>query len=78
MDFVNAEINPECRKPTFEHYLGNTPKLGSILEGWQRDRYEGRILLALEIAYQAHCDKRRLSWAALVAHTDEVEHSLTA
>lgn len=78
VDFLNAEINTEWRTATLYHYHSETPKLGSLIDGRTRDRLEGRILLALEIAYQAHCEKRRLSWSHLVECTDEVELELAS
>lgn len=77
VDFLNAEINPEWRKATLEFYLSDTLQLRSILDGQTRDRLEGRMLVALEIAYQAHCDKRKLSWSAMVASTTAIERMVS-
>ena len=73
VDFLNAEVNTEWRKATLEYYLSNTLPLRLILDGQTRARLEGRMLVALEIAYRAFCDKRKLSWSALVASTIIVE-----
>lgn len=74
-DFLCCEINPELRKQCFKFYLSGKEEdmFGCIFDGLMRDRYAARILIALEVAYQAFCEERKMSWTGLMASVDEVE-----
>lgn len=75
IDFLGCEINPELKKLCFKFYLSGKEEdmFGCTFDGLMRDRYAARILIALEIAYQAFCKERRMSWAGLLSSVDEVE-----
>lgn len=75
IDFLCCEINPELRKQCFKFYLSDKEEdmLAGSIDGLMRNRYAGRMLLALEVAYQAFQDGRKMSWTGLLSSVDDVE-----
>ncbi|MDP3901859.1 MAG: hypothetical protein Q8Q37_02710 [bacterium] len=62
IDFLFCEIFIEHQGGCFKYYAGNGPKLKDIITAEQLVSYNEKLLSALEIAYGAYKEKRRLSW----------------
>jgi hypothetical protein len=73
IDFLFCEINPDQRAGCFKYYLSGDERdrLHAILTPEQRNYYAARMLIALEVAYQAFCNKRKLSWGDLLDTVEE-------
>lgn len=62
MDYLFCELHPEWRLACRRYYVGNGPQLKNQLTDEQLATYNKRLLIALGVAYELFCEKRRLSW----------------
>jgi len=64
MDFLFCELFTEYRVHCFKFYEGEGPLLKEMISQEQIERYDQILLGALQIAYKAFCEKRKMSWAS--------------
>lgn len=64
VDYIYAQTIPGARAQCFRYYASSKPEhmAGSIIRWQDRRVIEAKLLLAMEIAYQCWCAKRRTSW----------------
>jgi hypothetical protein len=74
VDYLYASVIPTKRAEIFRFYVsGKTSDMaGSILTMNERNVMEAQMLIALEIAYQLWCEKRRSSWRQVRATVAEL------
>lgn len=75
IDFLFCELHPEWRASCFRFYNDEGPQLKDQITEEQIKTFENRILKALEVAYDLHCQKRRKSWRWF---QEQVEEALKA
>ncbi len=64
VDYLFAQVFPERRHEVFRYYLSNSDEhlLKECITVNDRAVMEGKLLIALEVAYQFWCQKRAASW----------------
>lgn len=62
MDFLFAEIFVEYRSACFRHYKDKGPPAREILAFEQITKFDHILLGALQIAYKAFCEQRKMTW----------------
>lgn len=77
VDFILCEVCPDERAACERFYAGRGGILVAIRSAKTIAYYEARCMLFLEICYAAHCEQRRVSWAAAVAFVNEAERTVT-
>ncbi len=72
MDFLLCEVCPDQRAACLRYYREEGPQLVRILSEREIKFLESKLLLFLTVAYEAYCQKRRLSWKQAVELVEEV------
>lgn len=72
MDFLLCEVCPSEREACVRYYRDEGPQLRFIRSERQLRFLESKLLLFLTLAYEAYCQKRRLSWRKAVEIVDEI------
>ena len=62
IDYLFCEVHLEHKKACFLFYDDEGPQLREFLGEEARARLERGMMHALELAYAAFCEQRRLSW----------------
>ncbi len=62
MDFLFCELHQEWQWSCFKYYAGMGPQLSEMISVDQLIEYNGRLLLALEIALKLHEERQRIAW----------------
>ena len=66
IDFLLCEIFTMYRYPCFRFYQDRGPRLMETISVGTRVALSDGLQKAAEIAYRAHCERRRLTWPAFV------------
>jgi hypothetical protein len=64
VDFLFCELHTEYRSACFRFYLSRKEPLRDLITAAQRQVFAWELCQALALAYQVHCEKRRLGWEA--------------
>ena len=72
VDFVLVGVCPELRRSCFAFYDDRGKPLRELVTERERNYFERKMLLFLEVSYAMFCDKRSASWA----QTLEIVHNL--
>lgn len=72
IDFLLGEVCPSERAVCFAFYRGEGPLLLHVRTERQLRFLETKLLLFLTVAYEAFCQRRRLSWNQAVQIVDDV------
>ena len=70
MDFLFANVFPDCYWIVMSYYAGETPPLREILSREQCYMIDCVLVEALNLAYKDHCADRERSWSAIRRTSD--------
>lgn len=65
VDYVFAQVFPGWRFDIRRFYAGNGPQLRKMTTAAERKVMQAEMLVALEIAHQLWCERRRSSWVEI-------------
>ncbi len=72
MDFLLCEVCPEERPGCFAFYREQGPQLRGLRDERRIRFLESKLLVFLAIAYEAYCQRRRMSWGTAVRCVEEI------
>jgi hypothetical protein len=74
VDYLYAAVFPTRRVEIFRYYVSDKTEhlAGTLITLNERNVMEAQMLIALEIAYQLWCEKRRSSWRQVRAAVAEL------
>jgi len=72
VDYLHAQVIPGARWDCTRFYAGKGPPLREVIVDSQRRVDEALLLIALEVAHQAWCAKRRASWRQVRAVVEQL------